>query len=63
MKAFKRQRALIPFVVLLGFVNAGAALAFTKPRRTTRRESALTFKGFHLFLHLAHNDGPHKQRD
>ena len=27
MKAFKRQRALLPFVVLLGFVNAGAALA------------------------------------
>ena len=27
MKALKRQRALIPFVVLLGFVNAGVALA------------------------------------
>jgi CHRD domain len=27
MKALKRQRALLPFVVLLGFVNAGAALA------------------------------------
>src|ERR1700675_2154446 len=27
MKALKRQRTLIPFVVLLGFVNVGAALA------------------------------------
>ena len=27
MKALKRQRALIPFVILLGFVNAGAARA------------------------------------
>jgi hypothetical protein len=27
MKALNRRRALIPFVVLLGFVNAGAALA------------------------------------
>ena len=27
MKALKPQRALLPFVVLLGFVNAGAALA------------------------------------
>ncbi len=27
MKALKRQRALIPCVILLGFVNAGAALA------------------------------------
>ena len=27
MKALNRRRALIPFIVLLGFVNAGAALA------------------------------------
>ena len=27
MKALNRRRALIPFVVLLGFVNAGAAWA------------------------------------
>ena len=27
MKATKRQRALLPFVILLGLVNAGAALA------------------------------------
>ena len=27
MKALKRQRALLPFVILLGLVSAGAALA------------------------------------
>ena len=27
MKALNRRRALVPFIVLLGFVNAGAALA------------------------------------
>ena len=27
MKALKRQRALIPFVILLGFVSAGTARA------------------------------------